>query len=198
LISGVFHPLLIPTLIFYVLIYNFPQFFQINGRSAFLIISLIFLCTFVIPILILGIFRITKMISSVAIPNRQERILPFSVVTLLYMLTTYFFQIKLEVAPFLIFSLAVITFILVLLTVISFYFKISAHMSAVSGVLGAVTVFCIKFPVNALLYPLIFLIILSGLVASARLYLNAHTSAEVLGGFVLGFAVAFFCFQFFI
>jgi membrane-associated phospholipid phosphatase len=198
IISGIFHPLLVPTLIFLVLVLKFPQFLQGNGGNAVFIIALLFLCTFMIPLLSLGIMRLTKVISSLDIPDRQERLLPFSVVSLLYMMTTYFFQTRLVVAPFVVFSLAVITFILVLITVISFYFKISAHMAAISGILGAIAAFCFKFPINALLYPLIILVIISGAVASARLYLNAHTPEEVTGGFALGFSVSFFCFQYFL
>jgi len=197
IVSGVFHPLLIPTLIFSVLVFYFPQFLQVNGSNSIILIALIFIFTFLFPLAALGIMRITKVISSMEIPERRERMLPFSVVCFLYMLTTYYFQTYLKAAPFLIISLAVITFILVLITAISFFWKISAHMAAISGILGTLAFFCLRFPVNELLHPLMAVILISGLVASSRLYLNAHTPAQVAGGFALGFSVAFFCFRFF-
>jgi membrane-associated phospholipid phosphatase len=45
---------------------------------------------------------------------------------------------------------------------------------------------------GALLYPVVLLIVLAGLVMSARLYLQVHTLREVGYGAALGFLVGFF------
>jgi membrane-associated phospholipid phosphatase len=45
---------------------------------------------------------------------------------------------------------------------------------------------------GSLLWPTLIVLIVAGLVMSARLYLNAHTPREVLYGALAGFSIGFF------
>jgi membrane-associated phospholipid phosphatase len=111
-------------------------------------------------------------------------------------MATYFFYLNMSIDYTLVFSLSVITICLVLLTCISFFWRISAHMTGISGFLAIITMTGIRYPMLEMLYPQLFAILVCGGIATSRLYLNAHTPLEVLGGFVLGFTVCSFSFYY--
>lgn len=148
--------------------------------------------TFVIPLLILLAMRWSKLIPSFQLPEKEDRFFPFVSVSVLYMMATYFFHLKLQAAPPLVFLLSIITIALVLLTTITYFWKISAHMVAIAGLMGVIAAFAMKAPQLGLVNYLIGAIILNGLVATSRLYLNAHTPAQIMAGFALGFVINFF------
>ena len=62
-------------------------------------------------------------------------------------------------------------------------------------VVAVVIVLGIKFSNFQVLYPLVLVCVLSGLIASSRLYLNAHKPLEVYLGFVTGFLICWIGFS---
>lgn len=75
--------------------------------------------------------------------------------------------------------------ILVIALVLLSFIKISIHTAGM-GAFMMLTLFISNFYGVELLPVLIIAVLLSGFLASARLYLNAHTPAEVYTGFVVG------------
>lgn len=65
-------------------------------------------------------------------------------------------------------------------------------MVAIAGLMGVVAAFAVKAPQLGLVNYLIGAVLLNGLVATSRLYLNAHTPAQITAGFALGFVINFF------
>lgn len=193
-LSYVFMPLLIPTLIFLFLVFNAPAGEYLGIANKLLIVAMVFSCTFLIPVLSLFALKITRSIASWHMGTKEERVFPFSAISLFYLLTTYMFYIKLNAEPIYLLTLGTISACLILLTAITFFWKISAHMTGIAGFLAIVVVMGLKFPtVNA--FPFIIIcLIATGLVGSARLYLNAHRPQEVWAGFFLGFSVCFLAF----
>lgn len=161
------------------------------------VLLMVFLTTFTIPILSIFSLKLTKNISSLQMKNREERLLPFTMVSLFYIMTTYFFHTKFSLEPLLVQTLISITICLILLTSITFFWKISAHMTAISGLLAIIIAVVIQFPGNDLLIFLLGGILVTGGLGSSRLYLNAHTPLEILGGILLGFGVCFNWFRYF-
>jgi membrane-associated phospholipid phosphatase len=154
--------------------------------------------TMVLPMLSFLTMKLTKTIGSLHLLEKEERLFPFAMISFLYVMATYLFYIKLSVDPTLVFTLATITICVVLLTAITFFWKISAHMTGISGLLSIIAVSSLKYPNSVFIYPMLLVLLLSGVLASSRLYLNAHTQAEVLGGFLLGFCVCFISFYYFL
>jgi membrane-associated phospholipid phosphatase len=161
------------------------------------VLLMVFLTTFAIPVLSIFTMKLTKNISSLQMKDKEERILPFSMVSLFYMMSTYFFHTKFSLEPLMIQTLVSITICLILLTAITFFWKISAHMTAISGLLAIMVAVAIQFPGHDLLFLLLGGILITGALGSSRLYLNAHTPLEILGGIMLGFGVCFFFFRYF-
>ena len=190
-LSYTFQPLLIPTLIFLFLLFGIPEVSASQYYNEWFILMMVFVTTFVIPVLSLLTMKLTGNIGSIHLENRDERVFPFSTVSLFYGISTYLFYLKFEIEPVFILALSSITICVILLTSITFFWKISAHMTGIAGFLAIIIVIALKNPAFNLVNFLLAGIILSGSVASSRLYLNAHTPIEIFGGFLLGFSVCF-------
>jgi membrane-associated phospholipid phosphatase len=78
-----------------------------------------------------------------------------------------------------------------LVTLITLFWKISAHAVGTGGLLGFLFGIVYSFAATELLYPTLVCVLATGLLLSARLYLNAHTPVEVGAGFLLGLTVCF-------
>ncbi|MEP0710908.1 MAG: PA-phosphatase, partial [Algoriphagus sp.] len=102
----------------------------------------------------------------------------------------FLMQIK-ELDPILGEVLAVITVAIVILTLVSFFWKMSAHMTGMGGLIAAVLVLGLKFPTFQPLYFLLGSLVLAGLVGTVRLYLDAHKPMEIYVGLIFGFVLCF-------
>jgi hypothetical protein len=78
-----------------------------------------------------------------------------------------------------------------LLTLITLKFKVSIHAAGICGAAGCLIALAHVYQAEALIYPATVAIVLSGLVMTARLYLNSHTLEEVSAGCLLGFSLCF-------
>ena len=143
-VSLVFQPLVMPTIIFAFLLFGLPDSVMVDSRNKGLVFFVVVANTFIIPLGILMVMRFSKVIPSLKMENRKERVLPFSIISLLYMITAYSFYMKDWMDYKLIYALFVITICLILLTGISFFWKISAHMIGAGGLLGIILAYSIN------------------------------------------------------
>jgi hypothetical protein len=192
--SIIFHPLLLATYLFGLLAFTLPIALDPLKEEGYLnFIFLIFCVTFLFPALNVGIFKSFGSIRTLAMRDRQERILPFSFIAILYVVVTYLFytRTRIDLNDNLLKFLVIIDALVVVAAVVTFFYKISVHSLGICGLVG------ILLPLNkisedgALFWPTIAVIILSGIVMSSRLQLNVHTPREVMMGGVLGFATSF-------
>lgn len=188
LLSVVFQPLLMPSLVFGVLFFGVPQATSIPESFKERLFYLIVSSTLIIPMVLMLGLRWTGMVKSLHFEEKSDRRTPFILVTLFYVLTTYFLKQKTELDPILWQGMAIITVSVILLTAVTFFWKMSAHMIGIGGVLGVLGVLGIYFPSLDLAYLLVATLLLGGMVASSRLYLEAHSPAEVYVGLFVGFA----------
>lgn len=198
LVSYLFQPLLIPTLIFLFLLFGVPEVSASQYYNQWMIVLMVFLTTFVMPALSIFAMKLTGNLTSIHLNNKEDRVFPFSMVSLFYVISTYLFYLKFDIEPVFILALVSISICVILLTSISFFWKISAHMTGISGFLAIIIVIALKNPSTNLVNIMLSVIILSGIIGSSRLYLNAHSPLEILGGFLLGFSVCFGGFYFYL
>lgn len=193
-----FQPLLVPTLVFVLLLYCIPEATNVPEEIKLSLLLLIVVSTLAIPLLSVLGMKFMERISSIHMGDKKDRYLPFSMVSLFYVVVTYYFYARLHVDELIVFTLMTITGAILLLTLITFFWKISAHLTGLSGLLAMMVVLNLKYTSASLLYPLIGSVMLCGLVGSSRLYLNAHRPAEILGGFCLGFVTCFLPYYYFL
>lgn len=196
IISVVFQPLVIPTLVFGLIFFVVPESTSLPLEFKTRIFYLIALSTFVIPMITIFGLRLSGTLKSLHMETIQDRVIPFSITSVYYLLTLYFLYDKTELDPILWQVLGIITSTILVLTVVTFFWKMSAHMTGMGGLLAVVLVLGFKFPTFKVLYPLLLTIMLTGVVGSSRMYLSAHRPVEVYVGLIFGFLVCFLGFSY--
>ena len=83
-----------------------------------------------------------------------------------------------------------------LLTIITIFFKISVHAAGAGCMVGFLLSIALIFPEHNLMWALVTVVMLAGLIMSARLYLDEHTPVKVYSGFTLGLFISFFSLYF--
>jgi len=199
--SYIFHPLLLPVYAV-ILFFIFPSYlshYQYEYKR--IIVLIIFLMTFIFPVLILLVLLNIKTISNLNLSKRTERRYPYAIVSIVY-ITAYYILINFPagipnpISNFILIA-AIIIFIVML---INFKMKISAHMAGIGGFIGYFYIFLLKENTGYVLFSLIgvnitvayflmLLLLIAAITATARLSLNAHNPQQILVGFLIGFPV---------
>ena len=186
-LSVVFQPLLMPSLVFGLLFFGVPQATSLPEVFKVRIFYLIVTATLLIPIVLMLGLRWSGYVKSLHFEEKSDRRVPFILVTLFYVLTTYFLKEKTELDPILWQGMAVITAAVALLTGVTYFWKMSAHLTGIGGVLAVTGILGLYFPSVTVAYLLVATLVLGGGIASSRLYLDAHRPAEVYVGLLVGF-----------
>lgn len=194
-ISVIFHPLLIPTYALALLLNINTHFTLVLPENyRYLTILFVFLTSFAMPALIMLILLKIGTIKSLQMETRQERVIPLFVVAVFFYATYFLIKQGPYFAFYNIFLLGA-TLLVIISLFINYFTKISIHMVALGGAFGTFAGFALT--VNQDLYYLLSLIILvAGVTGFARLKLNAHSPAQVYGGFILGVLVMLSLFLF--
>lgn len=183
IISTILHPIVIPTV--GVMLYFLVAPINIRSNQKFAILSLVFVVTYLIPLLILVLFKKTNLIKTYNTESIKERKIPVAIMIVLFFLlgnTLNNILIFRELSLLFYGTCLGLTLIYVL-----FFFKIKSSLHLLSlGV--SISYFMVLSAVYNRSYILIILIIilLSGILASSRLHLKAHTTKEVYLGFFIG------------
>lgn len=190
-LSIIFHPLFLPTYFFSLLALALPTALEpVSPELHLKFLIFIFLVTAVLPMLNIAIFRIFGSIRSLAMPERKERIMPFVFISLIYVAVTYLFHLqgRMNLNDNFLKFMVIIDWLVIVSTVATFFFKVSVHSVCMWGLVGMLLPLNKITEINSLFYPTVGIIALTGLVMAARLYTDAHTPREVMGGGVLGLA----------
>ncbi|SMP31655.1 hypothetical protein SAMN06265367_107177 [Algoriphagus winogradskyi] len=190
-ISVVLQPLVIPSLVFGLMLFTVPESTSIPAEFKSRIFYLIVLSTLAIPMITILGLRLSGTLKSVHMAELKDRAIPFSVTSIYYVLTVYFLYQKKELDPILWQVLGVITLAIVGLTLVTFVWKMSAHLTGMGGLIALVLVLGLKFPTFQPLYPLLASLVMTGLVGTVRLFLEAHKPIEIYVGLFFGFTLCF-------
>ncbi|MFZ5971457.1 MAG: hypothetical protein ACOYXA_07675 [Bacteroidota bacterium] len=188
IISVVFHPLLMTTYLFVVLSAFLPTVL-LPLRASWWFILLIFGLTFFLPALNFLFFKASGTIRDLSLFQREDRLIPFAFISILYGVVTFMFYWKFPV-PGVLKIMMIVTALILVSAALTLFYKISIHAAGVWGMLGILIPFN-KAGEGTLLIPTVVGLVVAGLVMSARLQLNAHTPREVLVGSLVGFSVGF-------
>jgi len=192
LITYILQPLLMPTLVFYTILFHINNSSNLTEKGRWTILSLIFITTCLVPMLTVLMFKATKVIKDLHMNDRQERYLPFIFISLFYLIVSYIIRTQEWMTPDMLVAFFGITTVVILTNAITFFWKISAHAAGVVGWLGFILGFQQLYPTtNTLFWPLVLAVLVGGVVCWARLFLNAHKPKEVFAGAALGFIISF-------
>lgn len=145
----------------------------------------ILIITFLVPVLFFLLLRSTGHVSSVMVPETSQRKIPLVLQCFLYILLVKRSIVIARYPELHFFFLGALFSTILALICSLFKIKASLHMMAISGL----TIFAIGLNIHLQMqnpYWGAFLILMTGVVASSRLEMEAHTPKELMIGLVLG------------
>ncbi len=182
-LSTILHPIVMPTV--GILLYFFLSPFTISFPEQLYFLTFVFSLTYVIPIIILITLKLTRKISSIDLPSIKERKVPLFIMMCLFLFLARYFSNFRNVQDLSYLFYGTLLGLIGIYLIFALGIKTSIHLLSMGSAVGYFIVFQLIY--NISVTPLILiLILLSGLLASSRLYLKAHTPKEVYLGFLLG------------
>ncbi len=187
-ISYIFHPLFIPTYFLLYLIQNIPyEFAGITPWQLQLRVFSVFWLTAFFPAFSVFLLWKLKFSDSIYLRTQKERIIPY-VITMFFYWWMYYLSrhfndqpLALKYFYFGIFIASAIGLI------INNFIKVSLHGIGVGGMLMAVILAGIMYPIQNIFWVSI-AIVMTSLVMSARMIVSNHTNKELWIGLMVGAA----------
>lgn len=195
LVSGVFHPLFIPGIAI-IILFAIPSYvaFSVSAQAQRLIIIIVFINTCIAPLLAILFLKRIGLISSVLLDKRADRIFPV-LISILFYLFTYYLFLQAKLPSVLNYFIVGATMVTLAGFVITFYWKISIHMMSIGGFTGFLIALSILLRYD-MPYLIILSLLVSGLLGTARIKLNAHNPSQVYTGFITGVAIMLLLFYY--
>ncbi len=193
LISVILHPIVIPTIGILLFLALTPDFIQ--KERQYLLLSIVFFSTYIVPIIFLIILKALGVINSFHVKSIKERKVPiFLMLIIFYVLGKLLVNISVFKEIGVLFFGTNLSLIIIYL-LFFFNIKTSLHVVSMSNTLGF---FLVYGTVNSIpILPIsIILLILTGLLASSRLCLKAHKPLEIYLAFFLGLVSQFAAYHF--
>lgn len=188
IVSGLATPFIIP-FIGFIILFLF-SYLQIMPRQYKLIVlSIVFCFTILMPVVTIFLFQRINNIKSAELGERKKRFFPYILTIISYvfcMLTMHRLNIPWYMAGIILTAL-IILFVFLLANA---RWRLSEHMAGMGAIIGGLISFSILFGYNPVWW-LCMLIILAGLLGSARIISGNHTFGEVFFGFCVGLICSF-------
>jgi membrane-associated phospholipid phosphatase len=148
------------------------------------------LLTALIPIALIVMLWMRKQISSLHIDDPKERTTPYIYTIVCFGFWCYFVHTTIHLPLVWLLIALGATIALIATTVINHWWKISAHLTAMGGLLGGICSISYVFSIMPIAL-IITILCVSLILMYARLYLKAHTPMQVIGGYILGIVCTF-------
>ena len=178
------------------IIFQSNVYHNIPSQYQYYIYLIVLFFTLIIPISIFPLLKYWNAIESISLDNRKDRFLPLVISTLCFYIT-HFFILKIG-GPRLIslftFSMSLASLLVLIITL---FWKISLHMTGLGGITALILAITLTYKVD-LFTILVIAVVLSGFLASIRLYLQVHNLSQVLVGYLAGFSSVIVSYYFFL
>ena len=156
-------------------------------KYSYLIVALF---SILLPFSILPVFFYWKLISNFEIKARRERILPLTITAFCLVFLHFFISriIPIKIITSYTFAIASLA---ILLLLINMFYKISMHLMGIGGITGLIIALTVIYDIPS--FSIFLLVILtSGIIASSRLALSAHSSGQLTIGYAVGLFTMYF------
>ncbi len=190
-ISAIFSPLLIPTYAVAVAMWITPLNTTPENVRFIACMFVLFITGGIPMAMLLTLLRLGR-ITDIDISDRRQRTLPTLLISLCYVAAgIYMWRIS---APWWMIMFFAAAFVVAMVCiVISRRWKISGHSTAIGGVLGMVIWLVLSGLTDIDPMPWVTgMVIMAGIVGTARVILGAHDTIQVLAGWILGAVITYF------
>jgi hypothetical protein len=198
-ISYIMHPMLMPFYMAIIIVFAHPQQFTdtsvIHNEVRLMYYGAL---TVFFPLFAFFLMRRLDVISSFKMEDHKERFIPLIALTTFWLWAYYMFKEgglyrTSSYYPLGLMTLGSITSLFVLFP-LNFISNVSWHMVG-AGALISMLINIMRTSQYNLLLPLLLVIVLIGLLASARISLNLVNKSGLMAGFLIGFFGQFLAFQ---
>ncbi len=190
IISAVLYPMFIPT--YGILIYFLSLRSLITYPTPLIWIgvvgTLIFTCLLPLSVILVMIHR--GNLTDIYIRVAKQRTMPYIYSTICYGFWAYFCSQVMHLPRFIVLTAIGTTVVLLIVLLINRTWKISAHLTALGGLFGAMMSFSLSTGISAT-PALIGCSITALLLMFARVYDESHTPLQVVCGYLLGTLATF-------
>jgi len=185
-ISYIFHPLFIPTYFILYLIQIIPfEFVGITDWQLKLKVFSVFWLTAFFPAFAVFLLWRLKLSNSIFLKTQKERVIPY-VITMFFYWWMYYLSRTFSDQPLALKFFYFGIFIASSLGLIANNFiKVSLHAMGISGLLTAVLLVSVYYPINNIIWVII-AAFLASIVVSARMIVSDHSKQELIIGFGIG------------
>lgn len=185
-LSTVLSPLMMPTYgVFLALWVSVLCLLPYGTRVAVLLVCMGITC--ILPLIFLSVLRHFKIVKDLHVDIREQRLILYLFTTLCHAVAAYYLYYCHSPQWFVMFMVGSALTVLVM-ALINLKWKISAHMAGIGGVVALIYQIHVQgLSAFDLFWLLCIIIILAGMLGSARQVLKRHDLWQVLAGVLVGF-----------
>ena len=190
-LSILLHPLFIPTYGIALFCYAIMRLTPMPLVWSLVQIIGTLMLTCILPITAIWILIRRGVVTDLQMEDGGERTMPYIYSAVSFCFWSYLMASILHAPLFLSFIAIGATVAITLVAVINHWWKISAHLTGLGGLVGGIFCYCLGIGAIPTWSTIGIWLALSLLLMYSRLYLNAHTPAQVSAGWLTGFACTF-------
>ncbi|MCR5679657.1 MAG: hypothetical protein K6G08_05550 [Prevotella sp.] len=183
-ISIVFTPFYLP-LVGQIALFSFSYMNQMPKEFKLQVLLLTYLFTILIPTMLIYLYRKLMGWTLRDLSRKHRRIVPYAISIASY-LTCVHLMYTYHIFHFIVIIIIAALVVQAACVLINIFWKISTHTAAVGGVAGGLLAFAELFMFNPVMW-LCLVLIVAGVLGSARIILRQHTLGQVVAGFIVGF-----------
>ena len=188
IMSMIFTPFYLP-LVGLVALFMFSYMALLPMGYKLHVLLSVYLFTILVPSILIHIYRQYQGWTSKELGKKERRLVPYIISIVSYF--GCFFLMEYKNTPRVVSIILVAALVIQMVCAfINIWWKISTHTAAIGGVAGALMAYSIGFSFNPMWW-LCFVLILAGMVGSARMILRQHTLSQVVTGLFIGLVCAF-------
>ncbi len=172
-----------------VALFIFSYMSQLPFWYKILVLLLVYLFTALLPRMLIRLYTNYHGWKLFALHQRERRMVPYLISIVSYFLCFYVMNM-LRMPSFMSRIVVTALFIQILCAIINVWWKLSTHMAAIGGFVGALLAFAALYGFNPLWW-LSLLLIISGILGTSRMILRQHSLSQIIGAFFIGLICAF-------
>ena len=188
IVSVFFHPVLLPTLGFLLMFTSGFYDSMLTREAKQFILLVVFFSTATLPMLAIAILALNSKFNFL-MPDSRDRIIPLLFASVFYYIG-FILLSRIHFIPMLKLFMIASVLLIVALLLISFKWNISIHTAAAGAVTATLLALSFRTGMNPVI-AIIIVVIVSGLVGTARLLLNKNNLLQLAAGYVLGFIILY-------
>ena len=188
IISMIFTPFYLPlvslvALFIFSYMSRLPLFYQLK------VVTLVYLFTVFLPSILIHLYRRYQGWTTFQMGRKERRMVP-NIIAIMCYFTCYYLMTVMRIPQFMANIVVTALAIQVVCAIVNIWWKICIHMAGIGGMAGALLAISLVFQFNPLWW-LSVIILVAGLIGTARMILRQHSLRQIVGGFVVGAVCGF-------